>query len=98
MYTGQRLLTLNQSRALSLQKRLLLAPSSAKPFSSDSTELSNKDEAPPLKPPVLKATSKAGYKMPRLKKGERVVSFRPSGHTSLAQPTRNFNFNMAREE
>ena len=69
MYTGQRLLTLNQNRALNLQKRLLLAPPSFRPF-SNTTEVSSQDEAPTIKPPTLKATSKAGYKMPRLRKGE----------------------------
>ena len=36
--------------------------------------------------------------MPRLKKGEQVLAFRPSGHTKLTQPTANYNFNMARDE
>ena len=46
----------------------------------------------------MKATAKAGYKMPRLRKHEKVLAFRPSGHTKLTQPTQNFNFNMARED
>ena len=48
--------------------------------------------------PKLKATAKAGYRMPRLRDGEQMVAFRPSGHTKLTQPTANFNFNMARED
>ena len=35
--------------------------------------------------------------MPRLRDGEEILAFRPSGHTSLTQPTQNYNFNMARE-
>ena len=37
----------------------------------------------PVKTTALKATAKAGYRMPRLKKGEEIVAFRPSGHTML---------------
>ena len=33
--------------------------------------------------PKLKATAKAGYRMPRLRDGEQMVAFRPSGHTKL---------------
>lgn len=50
------------------------------------------------KPQKLKATPKAGYKLPKIKKGEQILAFRPSGHTNLTQPTQNFNFNLAREE
>lgn len=35
--------------------------------------------------------------MPRVKKGEEIVQFRPSGHTKLTSPTTNFNFNLQRE-
>ena len=50
------------------------------------------------KSPPSTATAKKGYKMPRLRKGEQVVAFRPSGHTKLTSKTVNYNFNMARDE
>lgn len=40
-------------------------------------------DTPSVKTTALKATAKAGYRMPRLKKGEEIVAFRPSGHTML---------------
>ena len=36
--------------------------------------------------------------MPRTRKGEQIIAFRPSGHTTLTGETSNFNFNLAREE
>ena len=46
---------------------------------------------------TLKATPKAGFRIPKLKGDEQIVAFRPSGHTSLTGPTQNFNFNMQLE-
>jgi len=36
--------------------------------------------------------------MPRVKQGETIVAFRPSGHTKLTSATTNYNFNMARDD
>jgi hypothetical protein len=44
----------------------------------------------------LKATPKAGFKMPKLKEGQEIVAFRPHGHTSLTESA-NFNFEMQRQ-
>ena len=55
-------------------------------------------ESKVVEKPKIKATAKAGYKMPRLKKGDEIIGFRPSGHTALTQPTLNYNFNLAQEE
>ncbi len=46
----------------------------------------------------MKKSAKSGYKMPRVKQGETIVAFRPSGHTRLTSPTVNYNFNMARDD
>ena len=55
------------------------------------------DESKQSSTPVKKS-AKSGYKMPRVKQGETIVAFRPSGHTKLTSPTSNYNFNMARDD
>jgi hypothetical protein len=37
--------------------------------------------------PKLKATPKAGFKMPKLKKGVEIVGFRPHGNTDILNKT-----------
>jgi hypothetical protein len=47
---------------------------------------------------TLKATPKAGFRIPKLKNNEEIVAFRPSGHTALTGKQQNFNFNMQLEK
>ena len=45
----------------------------------------------------LKATPKAGFKMPKLKDGQEIIGFRPHCHTDILGKTKNFNFEMQRQ-
>lgn len=71
------------------QKKIPLA----RPFST----MEEVDPTPQIKPRTLKATPEAGFKQPRLREDEEVVSFRPTGHTSLTAPTKNYNFELKRQ-
>lgn len=45
----------------------------------------------------MRATAKAGFKMPRIKRDEEIVAFRPAGHTSLISKSKNYNFELSRQ-
>ena len=89
-----------KTSAITLQKRLFASNRASARFFSTPTPVPH--ESPvgvnTTKPVPTTATPKSGFKMPRVKKGEAIVAFRPSGHTRLTQPTTNYNFNMGREE
>ena len=101
MLISGRLASLQQTRALNLSKRLSSSTThtSYAAFSSNNNtepEVAANAATAVVKSNKIKATPKAGYKMPRLKKGEQVLAFRPSGHTKLTQPVQIYNFEMAR--
>ena len=50
-------------------------------------------EQPKVNRPGIKATAKAGYKI-KIRKGEEMMAFRPSGHTAVVGKTKNFNYNL----
>jgi hypothetical protein len=59
-----------------------------------STSVDPKPNVDIKKDSKLKATPKAGFKLPKLKEGQEIVGFRPYGHTQLTGNTQNYNFAM----